>query len=498
MYGLTRAPALDRPGLTWFNVDHPLGLGTLAGRIIILDFWTFCCINCHHVIPTLRAIEEAFPDEVAVIGVHSPKFTAERDAGAVAQAIARHDIRHPVVHDPGMVLWDAYCVKAWPTLVLLSPQGHVIGQLSGEPDRERLLQGVGEMVRTFRDQGDLTPAPLPLKPLEAPSGRLRFPGKIKALPRTFNGPWKAARWAVADAGHHQVVLLTDDGDEVARIGTGVPGLADGAAHQAAFREPQGLAATEDAIFVADTANHALRRIDRNRGTVTTIAGTGARGLILPGVRGARATALASPWDIEVIGTLIAFANAGTHQIGAYDPDLRTVWPLAGTGAEALVDGPADRAALAQPSGLCLDATAGALYFVDSETSAVRRLTLGGRRTVETLVGAGLFDFGDEDGPLAEARLQHPLGVAFFGRGLVVADSYNAMLRYIDLAGGMVHTIADPMIDCGRPDCCRGAASLAEPAGVTVAGPDRLMVSDTNHHRILEYRLDIGHARPWFQ
>ncbi|MGC2855489.1 thioredoxin-like domain-containing protein [Novispirillum sp. DQ9] len=498
MFGLTRAPALDRPGLTWFNVDQPLGLAALRGRIVILDFWTFCCINCHHVIPTLRAVEEAFPDEVAVIGVHSPKFPAERDAMAVRQAIARHGVRHAVVHDPDMTLWDAYCVKAWPTLVLLSPQGHVIGQLSGEPNPERLLQGIAEMVRTFRDQGDLTPAPLPLAPLDTPSGRLRFPGKIKALPRTYGGPWKAARWAVADAGHHQVVLLSDDGDEVARVGTGSPGLADGPPARAAFREPQGLAATAEAIYVADTANHALRRIDRERGTVATVAGTGERGLSLRGVRGARATALASPWDVEVVGALVAFANAGTHQIGAYDHDLRTVWPLAGTGAEALVDGPADRAVLAQPSGLCLDADGGALYFVDSETSAVRRLTLGGRRVVETVVGTGLFDFGDDDGPLAEARLQHPLGLACFGRGLVVADSYNGRLRYIDLPGRMVHTIADPMIACGHPGCGDAFGTLAEPAGVTVAGPDRLMVSDTNHHRILEYRLDIGHARPWYE
>lgn len=496
MYGITRAPAIDRPGLTWFNVDHPLGLDALRGKIVILDFWTSCCINCLHVIPTLRQVEDAFPDDVAVIGVHSPKFTAERDGAALRHAIARHDVRHPVVHDPDMMLWDEYCVKAWPTLVLLSPQGHVIGQVSGEPDPERLLQGIGEMVRSFRQRGELTPGPLPLSLIEAPSGALRFPGKIKALPRNPDGPWRAARWAVADAGHHQIVLLTDDGDTVARIGTGSGGFADGPPDAAAFLSPQGIAATADAVYVADTGNHALRRIDRAHGTVSTVGGTGDRGLSLRGSRDGRDTALASPWDVEAVGDLLVFANAGTHQLGTYDPDSGTVSLLAGTGGEALVDGPVERAVLAQPSGLCLDAAAGLLYFVDAETSAVRRLTLTGQPRVDTIVGAGLFDFGDDDGPLGEARLQHPLGLACFGRGLVVADTYNGRLRFIDLAGRSVHTIADPGFDCRPGGCC--THHLAEPAGVIVAGPNRLMVSDTNHHRILEYRLDTGRARSWFE
>ncbi|MFA7431292.1 MAG: thioredoxin-like domain-containing protein [Rhodospirillaceae bacterium] len=496
MFGITRAPALNRPGLSWLNVDQPLSLDALRGRIVILDFWTFCCINCLHMIPTLRQIEDAYPDDVAVIGVHSPKFTAERDPGSVRQAIARHDIRHPVVHDPGMILWDAYCVKAWPTLVLLSPQGHVIGQLSGEPDQDRLLQGIGEMIRSFRRRGELTPTPLPLKPVVAASGKLRFPGKITALPRNPAGPWRTARWAVADTGHHQVVLLSDDGEELGRIGSGAAAFTDGTPDAAGFRNPQGLAATANALYVADTGNHSLRRIDRARGTVSTVAGMGQRGLTLHGVSDGRATALASPWDVEVAGdTMIVFANAGTHQIAAYDRDGGTVRALAGTGAEAIVDGPALCAVLAQPSGLCMDAAAGILYFIDSETSAIRRLSLNGHPTVETLVGAGLFEFGDEDGALADARFQHPLGLACFGPGLVVADTYNSRLRFIDLAQGTVHTIADPIFDCGSGVCRH---FLSEPSSVTVAGPNRLMVSDTNHHRILEYRLDTGRAQTWFE
>jgi thiol-disulfide isomerase/thioredoxin len=489
MFGLTRAPMIDRDGLEWFNVTARLNLNALRGRLVILDFWTFCCINCMHVLPILRRLEETFPEEVVVIGVHSPKFHAERDPANVAHAIARYGIRHPVIHDPEMVLWRQYAVRAWPTLVFVSPDGYVLGELAGEPDPERLIAGVGEMLRTWKEEGKLKPALFSWAKPMVNGGCLSFPGKIKPLPYADG----AKRWAVADSGHHQIAVFDDAGREVARFGAGRSGFIDAGPDTSAFNAPQGLACTEDAIFVADTGNHALRRIDRATGAVVTLAGNGRRGRGLPRepVAGAE-VALASVWDLAIKDNSLFFANAGTHQLGHFDLRDGTVRALAGSGAESVVDGPALEAHLAQPSGLALDDTGGTLYFADSETSAIRALTLNGAPTVETLIGTGLFDFGHVNGPFAEARLQHPLGLTWMPGAVIVADSYNGRLRRLDLDRREASDVGESGFACSDPVC----RPVVEPAGVIADGPDRLLMTDTNNHRIVEIRLDRKERRTW--
>ncbi len=488
MYGLTRAPDFDRAGLHWFNVDKPLTLADLRGRLLIIDFWTFCCINCMHVLPTLRRVEESFPDEVAVIGVHSPKFLAERQADNVAHAIARYDIRHPVVHDPHMTLWREYAVRAWPTLIFVAPDGMILGDLPGEPDPDLLLSGVGEIVRHWRRKRQASPAPLPLTAPPPTGGRLRFPGKIKPLAGA-NG---SKRWAVADSGHHQIVVFDDDGVEVARWGNGRPGFIDLDATGSAFNGPQGLVCGDGAIYVADTGNHAIRRIDLDDGTVRTLSGDGQRGLALRHPLAAGDAALASVWDLALAGDRLLFANAGSHQIGELDLCACVVQPLAGCGAEAIVDGPALDAHLAQPSALAFDAGRGVLYFADSESSAVRAVHLGAEPRVETLVGAGLFDFGHQNGPFDQARLQHALGLDLWEDAIVVADSYNGCLRVLDVAGRCVSDLGETAFACPS-DACRPPG---EPAGVAADGPDRLLMADTNNHRILEIRPSERSVSVW--
>ncbi len=486
MLGITRAPEIDRPGLEWFNTPKPVSLADLRGRIVVLDFWTYCCINCIQVLPTLSRIENAYPDAVAVIGIHSPKFPAERKAANLAQAIARHGVRHPVAHDPAMTLWEDYAVRAWPTLVFLSPDGYVIGQMAGEPNPDALVQGLGDMVRQFRDQGELSPGRLPLATPEVTCGRLRFPGKIKACP-TADGHML---WAVADAGHHQIALFDDQGAEVGRFGSGNPGFTDGAAAEATFCGPQGLACDGEAIWVADTGNHALRRIDRVTGQISTVAGLGHRGPPLRQPEPGTGAALASPWDVERLGDGLYFANAGSHQIGLLDPQTGRIRPIAGTGGEDIVDGPAEQALLAQPSGIAPAPDGRGLFFADAESSAIRHLALAPRPQVSTLVGQGLFAFGHENGPFDQALLQHPLGLAVTAGAILVADSYNGMLRRLDLRSHRVDDLA--IGDCADP-LCRPAA---EPAGIAVAGPARLLVSDTNNHRIIEVDLAAGRYRTW--
>jgi DNA-binding beta-propeller fold protein YncE/thiol-disulfide isomerase/thioredoxin len=494
-----RAPEIDRPGLTWFNVPQPLSLADLRGKLVILDFWTFCCINCLHILPTLKRLEQAFPEDVAVIGVHSPKFAAEREPENVRLAIARHGIGHPVVHDPEFLLWQEYAVRAWPTLIFVSPDGYVIGQHSGEPDAERLLEVVGQTVKDYRRKGTMRPRPLDLAPEAVPPAQFCFPGKIKLLPEAPEAPGKL--WMLADSGHHQIVILDDEGRALMRFGSGEPGFANGLAGRARFRDPQGLAADAEAIYVADTGNHAIRRIDRQTGQVTNLAGNGRRGYVLQSAVPFADAELASPWDMALSGGTLYFANAGTHQLGYIDFARAEVVRLAGSGGENITDGPAGEATLAQPSGLALSPDGGTLYFADSETSAIRAIVSTPEGPlVETLVGKGLFEFGHVNGDYDSARLQHCLGLDWWQEagpegGLLVADSYNNALRVVDFADRTLRDFDDGFL-C-EDDVC---LPLAEPAGVAVDvradGAGRVLVSDTNNHRVLEFLPAERRYRSW--
>jgi thiol-disulfide isomerase/thioredoxin len=478
---LVRAPELDVPGIEWLNVERPLTLARLRGRVVILDFWTYCCINCIHALETLRRIEETFPAEVVVVGVHTPKFTAGRSVENVRQAALRHRIAHPIAHDPQRILWDRYAISAWPTLVVIDPDGHVAAELRGEPDPAK-LRGLIRQLLT-----DAPAASAPPQPRAAPvvGGRLRFPARIKPMPGVRQ------RWAIADAGHHQIVLLEDDGTETMRFGDGEPGFEDGPAATARFDNPQGLVCSADAIFVADTGNHAVRRVDVAERTVRTIAGTGRRGIVLAGQRAPRQTALASPWDLELDGAQVFIANAGTHQLAVLDLERGRISVLAGNGHEGLADGAAHEAMLAQPSALVLDDAGDKLYFADSETSSVRAVTLDAQRRVTTLIGRGLFEFGHVNGPFERALLQHPLGVAWCEGMLIVADTYNGAIRRLDLASGEASDFDDGFL-C-EDALCR---PLAEPTGIWADGCDRILVADTNSHRIVEYRVPERRYRTW--
>lgn len=483
----TAAPEIARPGLQWFNVEKPVTISSLRGRIVVLDFWTEGCINCIHIIPILRGIEQKFPEQVAVIGVHSPKFAEEKSAGSVKDAIARYEIRHPIVHDPQMTIWKQYDIQAWPTLVVIGTDGNIIGQISGEPDPGRFDKVIGDLVAHAGQTGDLKPAKLALQPEEAPKGRFLFPGKLKSVPGA------TTRWALADAGHNQIVLLDDAGKDVRRFGSGKSGLSDGSADAASFDHPQGLIADQNAIFVADTGNHAIRRIDLQSGAVTTLAGNGRRGTLLPTAAqpGAKSS-LASPWDLEKKGDRLFFANAGTHQIGVVDLAGGNISRFAGSGDEALQAGSPSEAAFAQPSGLSLSGDGKTLYVADAESSAIRAIQLDKNDRTWTVVGAGLFDFGRVDGAFDIARLQHPLGVFADGDRVLVADTYNSRVRALDLKQKTVSEFDGGKYTCIDPVC----VPTREPAGIVVASKDRILLVDTGNHRIEEYRPSTKTSHTW--
>ena len=420
---------------------------------------------------------------LVAVGVHAGKFIAERRTESLARACLRLGVRHPVVNDRQFRVWRSYAVRAWPTLAFVDPLGYVLSVEAGEAPLAALEAFVREVVAHCEARGELVRGPFPLAraPADPDTGPLRFPGKVVAAPEA-SGPSSGEPLVyVADSGHHQVVELElvepHRARELRRFGAGTPGFADGGPHEAAFREPQGLAHAGAALYVADRANHAIRRIDLASGGVETVAGTGELGdRVRPGP--ARETALRSPWDLRLEGGLLYVAMAGAHQIWKLELASGDLRLHAGSGAEALGDGPLLQATLAQPSGL---AVAGErLWFADSESSAIRWADLDERGRVGTIVGTGLFDFGDRDGRGDEVRLQHPLGLAWRDGGLVVADTYNGKLKRVDPATR----------SCASWPAA-GEGDLAEPSGLAVAG-EAILVADGGAHRLA--RIAEGPAR----
>jgi DNA-binding beta-propeller fold protein YncE len=501
-----RAPDLPT-NASWLNVSRPLTPQDLAGRVVLLDFWTYCCINCLHTLPVLARLERKLAGEpFLAIGVHSPKFPNERDEAMVREAVRRHGVTHPVVIDSGHSIWRQYAIHAWPTLVIVDPLGRIVGQASGEPDEEPLESVIVRVLEAARGKGVmLASAPLPLSPERAVAGSLAYPGKALA---------RGNRLFVADTGHHQVVAfdLAADGSAVERrrFGEGAPGLADGAGLAARFTHPNGLALDEAAgiLYVADTGNHTLRRIALSTGEVSTAAGTGAKGHGLPvGQRLAGAhAALRSPWDLawDAARRTLYVAMAGTHQLYAFDPASSLVGVLAGSGAEARQDGAFDVCSFAQPSGLAL--AGDRLYVADSEISCVREADLRSK-TVRTIAGGDLFTFGDQDGVGDAVRLQHPIGIAAAEGGgrLFLADSFNHKIKEVEPGPGRVRTLygngeplhADLAIAnfwAALPRTADKHRSLFfEPEGLSVEG-SRLFVADTNNHRIVAIDLRTDAAR----
>ena len=507
----------------WFNTEKPLALRDLRGKFVLLDFWTYCCINCMHILPELAKLEEAFPNELVVIGVHSAKFDEEKLGDNIREALLRYRIRHPVVNDSDHAIWSSYQIDRWPSVRIIDPEGNLVASQSGEVDFETLQRFLAGAIPYYRQQGTLDPTPIKFR-LErlASVGPLRFPGKVlfdEASSRLF----------VADSGHDRIVVAQVAIDEgvatatlAATIGVGTPGAADGPFETASFNQPQGMtlgpsAAGESArtLWIADTDNHLLRRADFETNSVETIAGTGKQGRSpVVGMQLPRGTPLNSPWDLWLHGNYLYIAMAGPHQIWRMPLDGSRIGPYAGNGREDIVDGPllprqpygAGVSSFAQPSGLTADGTW--LYVADSEGSSIRAVPLpalptagkasaqpASSRRVRTVVGTSrlpsrrLFTFGDADGDAKTALLQHPLGVAWHDGTLFVADTYNNKVKAVQLPAGVVRTLAGSG-QRGRSD---SPPEFDEPAGIAF-GDGLLWVADTNNHAIRTINPATGATR----
>jgi DNA-binding beta-propeller fold protein YncE len=474
-FGKIRAPELHG-GYGWLNTQRPLKLSELRGKFVILDFWTYCCINCLHILPDLKKLEAKYAQELVVIGVHSAKFTNEKEAENIRQAILRYDIEHPVINDSDFDIWQSYTVHAWPTLVLIDPEGYIVNIFPGEGNYEAIDYTLTQLIAEYRNTGKLNEKPIKfrLEKERVKPGPLSFPGKVLA-------DATGQRLFISDTNHNRIVITTLTGNLLDIIGNGQPGQIDGDYALATFNHPQGVTLSADGkiLYVADTENHLIRQVDLTRKQVTTIAGTGEQSLRFNEAGLPRKISLNSPWDLRLVQNYLFIAMAGFHQIWLLDLKEQKIGPFAGTGQEARTDGDRRRATFAQPSGLAFNG-ARTLFVADSEVSTIRAVEIAAKGEVQTVAGSGdLFGFGDRDGEAAAARFQHPLAVEYWAGQLYVADTYNHKIKVIDLQTGNSKTL----FGSGKPGDDNGKKpKFYEPSGLSATN-DKLYIADTNNHVI---------------
>jgi DNA-binding beta-propeller fold protein YncE len=480
------APSLAG-AVAWLNVANPIDIAQLRGKVVILDFWTYGCVNCMHILRDLKTLEQRFPDELVVVGIHSPKFANEKLTGNLKRILVRYEIEHPVANDADHHIWRRYGVQAWPTRVIIDPAGNVVGTAMGEGNLEGFINAVRTVVRVFDPSTpefaqslraseqtiDRRPLALDLERTRHHDRPLLYPGKVVA-------DHASGRLFIADSNHNRIVVASLDGQLIETIGSGLQGDNDGIFPQSRFYRPQGMVlGPDDDLYVADTENHQVRVVDFQSRAVHTVAGTGTQGAWSGEGGEAMRIDLNSPWDLALKPGILIIAMAGPHQIWVVDLLHDRAYPYAGTGEEARKDGAVNVATFAQPSGLALDGNT--LYVADAEANIIRSLALPPGNLVTTIAGGDLFEFGDQDGRGDAARLQHPLGVAAHDGRLFIADTYNHKIKVLDPATRQVTTFAGTGA-AGHADGPAMTAQFFEPGGLSAAG-QALYVADTNNHVI---------------
>ncbi len=479
-FSVSKAPELPQ-GFDWINSDEPLTLQKLKGNVIVVDFWTYCCINCMHTLPVLSDLEEKYEGKpVVFLGVHSGKFFSEQETRNVEAAVARYEIEHPVVVDKKMQIWSSFGVNAWPTIAIIDPNGTIVYKQSGEGQKEAIQDVIDILLQRHAERGTLAAAPPKIfSSKKKPTSSLSFPGKIAIS--------KTGKLAISDSNHNRILITDISGKILSVAGGSGAGFSDGDFTTAKFFRPQGVGWMDETLFVADTENHAIRKITFDQNKVTTVAGTGRQGPWMSYGGKGSTTLLSSPWDIACKDGLVYIAMAGNHQIWTYDTKSEQAMPFAGSGQENILDGPARQAQLAQPSGISIFGNA--IYFADSEVSAIRKISLA-EKQVKTIVGRGLFEFGHQDGRAEDALFQHPLGLCATQDNIFVADTYNSAIRVINLKNSQVYTIigkAEKNLVCLPDNSSCDILALYEPSDVEVFD-DKLYIADTNNHLVRVFDL----------
>ncbi len=484
-------PVPDLPDdLVWLNTSRPLTWADLKGKIVLLEFWTYGCINSIHALPRLKMLQEEHAGELVVIGVHSAKFPHEGETDNLRQIVQRYEIEYPVINDKDYAVAGQYNAHTWPTYAVINPEGRYVGSRAGDMLYSEMDRLVREMVQEFDARGAIDRTPLgsllssEQEPGEQPTAApgespLSFPNAVLADPAND-------RLFIVDSNHNRIVISDLAGTVQDVIGNGQPAWQDGDYATASFYHPQGITlAGENTLYVADTENQRLRRVNLAARVVTTAAGVGERFLLQADSGPALQSRLNSPWDVLYVGGRVYIAMAGQHQVWVYDPAREWLEPFAGTGTEELTDGPLLSAGLNQPTALTTDGSS--LYIADSEASAIRQAELESDGVVRTIVGLGFYIFGDVDGSGDAVRLQRPAGIAFQDGLLYVADTYNNKIKTVNPQTKEARTFLGSS-QSGRRD---GAEPLFnEPSGLSIT-TDRLYVADTNNHAIRVVNLATG-------
>lgn len=464
----------------WFNVSRPLEISDLKDRVILLDFWTYACVNCIHTLPEIKRIEKEFGNKVVVIGVHSAKFNNEKDSAEIRKAILRYDISHPVVNDSELKIWDNFSVKSWPTFILINPHGNVVETYTGEEGAVLAKKHLRKLVSKFKYQINRDPLPTLLESNNLVGNVLNFPTKLEYTSDFSYKNHHAPALFIANSGKNNIIAASLSGNMIAKIGIEKDGFEDGSFGAAAFNAPQGLLYDSGKLYIADTGNHALRVVDFKTGIVSTLIGSGERGEALAGVLEAKDVDLSSPTALEFFPDKnhIAIANSGTHQILSYDINKNMLSVLAGNGEEGIDDGGIENNSLAQTADM--SAYGKKLYFVDSETSSLRVLDEKG--IVSTLIGQDLFKFGYENGTKDKALMQHPLGLMVDDTGAYISDSFNHIIRKYDFASKTIRNLVGAR-KRGEDVGSANKTQFDGPEGI-VATLGNFYIADSNNNRII--------------
>jgi len=459
------APELS-DALEWINVD-PVRLSECGGRVVVLAFFNQASAYSQNLIDTLHHFALKHPQQLQVIGIHVPKYPFEREAARVADGVGRLGIRFPVASDPNYVAWQHYGIHGWPSLAIIDAGGGLRQVLAGEV----VPQLVEETLQPL-----LSEAPMPLD-----GGPLAIAGRRQPGTATLHHPAGIAigeeRLYIADAGHHQVLECNLHGRVLTRYGTGHAELVDGSPEECAFDAPHGLLLHREALYVADTGNHALRRINLRTGRVETLAGSGRPGTLTgPRIENPLEADLDRPWGLALDGERLYVSLAGQNQVWAWETSTGALVHVAGSGQFGHADGNARSARMAHPAGLAV--LQNTLYILESGSASLRRLSFNDGQ-LRTLVGGGLFEFGHEDGPRERASLTCPQGLALQVDSPVLwlTDAGNDRVRTLRLGGGAVATAR-------IEHTLRGPAAIASGAGA-------IWLVNTDAHQILRMDLESG-------
>lgn len=455
--------------LEWVNCE-PVDMQEQRGRVVVLLFWSAGSVYCQNLMLEVQQVAAKHSESVTVIAVHVPKFEAERDARIVLKTVNRIGFRLPVAHDAAFTLWQQLDVNAWPTMVLIDHAGQVAGALVGDDQRGNLDHAIARMLDDLgADDRQFETHP----PVVRPEARvpLAFPCGLAVSTNHLY---------VADTGHHRILECTHEGRILRQFGTGTPGLVDGHSAECHFQLPRGMCIIRDALYVADAGNHALRRIALLNGEADTLAGNGQRGSFDPNAQlPPEQTAMDAPWAVAGSFDKLYIAMAGAHQIWEYDQVRRSMRVLSGTGQFGLADASGERTLLAQPAALALIQQT--LYMADSAASAIRGVHILGGQT-HTLIGQGVYDFGDQEGARHTALLQYPTGLALDAKQplLWIADTYNNQIKTLRLGGGELKRFE---LDY----------ALKEPAALACS-PGVLWIANTNAHEVLRVDTETRQVR----